>query len=164
VRIARKVPSRGESCRNARPSGLLLDFEPGSDDALYISESRWSELKQRVGSHSIKDASTYYPFAGGLLDCKTAIVESLNIGGCSIADAAVFVYPEASKHELEAWGTLGMQCFLGTRMVLDFERKRMWIRKTEEVSAWLEPSCAHCAEDCARPDSCWSEKTPSKGA
>lgn len=113
------IPIAGEN--------INLQFDTGSGKGLSLSEDSWSKIQQRINRIKLSNGKDLYPYIG-LLPCKKGVIPKLEFGSRIVKDASVSVFPNDSPIVDQGSGLVGMQYFLDTTVVLDFERNIMWIK------------------------------------
>ena len=79
-----------------------------------------------MGNVKLKSAKDFYPYMGKI-NCKKGKIAAFNFADRIIKNAKVSVYPDDSPILEECDGLLGMEYFLDSIVVLDFEQDLMWI-------------------------------------
>jgi len=106
-------------------NSMPLFFDTGSGAGLLLSAERWEAISDKVIVKKFKNSKKNNSWIGWF-KCRKAIVSKLDILGRTIKNAEVLILPENSP--LKVKGLLGMEYFQDTVMVLDFERKLLWIK------------------------------------
>lgn len=105
-----------------------LQLDTGSGRGLAISEGLWEKIRENITPIKLRRGKDLYPYIG-LLSCKRGVVPELEVGGRTVANAKISIFPDDSPIVDVCSGLLGMQYFQDTAIVLDFERDSMWVRK-----------------------------------
>jgi hypothetical protein len=106
---------------------IELQLDTGSGRGLAIGEMPWDQIRQKIPEVRLSKAVELYPYIGRL-PCRQGIIPRFRIGNRTIDNAGVSVFPDNSPLLQGCSGLLGMQYFRDTVIVLDFERKLMWLR------------------------------------
>ncbi len=112
---------------------MNLMFDTGCPPALFTTEKKWGQIRNRFRAIRKSIKKVYLPLAGGNIRARTVIVRDLDIGNRVVKKAYVCILPDDNSvfpGLTRQDGILGMQCFADTTIVLDFERKVMWVKDT----------------------------------
>jgi hypothetical protein len=109
---------------------IELQLDTGSGRGLAIREQLWEKMREKIRNIKLKEGCDLYPYIG-LLPCRRGVIRELEIGGRTVKNAEVSVFPTDSPLVKNCRGLLGMQCFRDTVIVLDFENKLMWIKNPQ---------------------------------
>jgi hypothetical protein len=104
-----------------------LQLDTGSGRGLAITRELWEQMPEKVRCIKLTRARDLYPYIGQLL-CKRGVATELEVGGRTVRNAQISVFPDDSPIVDQCSGMLGMQYFQDTVMVLDFERDLMWVK------------------------------------
>ncbi len=115
------VPIAGEE--------ITLQLDTGNGRGLAIKEDLWEKMPNKIKNIRLAKGRDLYPYIGNLV-CKRGIIPQVEVGDVTVHNAKVSVFPDDSPLLEDCQGLLGMQCFQGTTMVLDFERNLMWVKST----------------------------------
>ena len=114
-----KIPIAGENAD--------IQFDTGSGRGLSLSEDLWHKIQNKYKRIRLSKGKDLYPYMG-LLSCKKGVIPELEFGDLIVKNAHVSVFPNDSPVVDQGSGLVGMQYFLDTVVVLDFERNLMWIK------------------------------------
>ncbi len=114
-----KIPIAGEETE--------LQLDTGSGKGLAISEELWEKMRENIPPVKLRKGKDLYPYIGSL-SCKRGVVPELGVGGRTVTNAKISVFPDDSPIVDGCSGLLGMQYFQDTAVVLDFERDVMWVK------------------------------------
>jgi len=106
---------------------MKVQLDTGSANALAIAERQWEILSRRVKKPRLKEGIDLYPYISQLA-CKRGVIRELQIGDRCIRDAKISVFPSDSPLLRQCKAILGTQYFQDTVIVLDFERRIMWVK------------------------------------
>jgi len=106
---------------------IELQLDTGSGRGLAIAEELWEKIRERIPDVKLCKGRDLYPYIGWL-SCKRGIISKLEVGGRTVKDAKISIFPNDSDLIEQCEGLLGMQYFQDTVMVLDFERNLMWVK------------------------------------
>jgi len=106
---------------------LRLQLDTGSGRGLAITEQAWRRISPELYPVNLRRTKELYPYIGRL-DCRRGVVSHMNIGGRIVRRAEVSIFPDDSPLLEQCEGMVGMQCFQGTIIVLDFQRCQLWVR------------------------------------
>lgn len=106
---------------------VKLQLDTGSGRGLAITEELWEKIREKVSNVTLREAKDLYPYIGWL-SCKRGVISKLEVGGRTVNDAKISIFPNDSDLIEQCEGLLGMQYFQDTAMVLDFERNLMWVK------------------------------------
>ena len=92
-----------------------------------MNQDLWQRINKDFKDIRLKKGKDFYPYIGKL-KCEYAFVPKINIAGRALENARISVFPDDSLLLEECDGMLGMQYFLDTVIVLDFERNLLWVK------------------------------------
>jgi len=116
-----------------------LQLDTGSGRGLAIAEELWEKMYNKTQPVKLHKGRDLYPYIGWLL-CKRGVIPVLELGNRVVKDAMISVFPNDSPILDESSGLIGMQCFQDTVMVLDFERRLMWVKAPQSLRLTLTNS------------------------
>jgi hypothetical protein len=102
------------------------EFDTGAAPGLILTESIWSKISSGLNIRHQEKARLRTPLSGWLPSRKIT-VEQLDLGNISINDARIHVIADDNPFGPDEF-TLGIGFFRETVIVLDFERKILWVR------------------------------------
>ncbi|HEW79341.1 MAG TPA: hypothetical protein ENH34_05185 [Phycisphaerales bacterium] len=114
-----KIPIAGEE--------IELQLDTGSGRGLAITEELWKRMRKKIRNVKLRKGRDLYPYIGWLA-CRRGVITELKVGGRTIKNAKISIFPNDSPLVEQCDGLLGMQFFQDTTMVLDFERNLMWVK------------------------------------
>ncbi len=106
-----------------------LQLDTGSGRGLAITEELWEKMGHAIGRIKLRSGKDLYPYVGSL-PCRRAIFPKLEVGGRTVGNARISIFPNDSPIMGCCSGLLGMQFFQDTAMVLDFDRDLMWVKNS----------------------------------
>jgi hypothetical protein len=124
-RLCLELPIEGRS--------MILEFDTGYRGTLLVGEQTWQQLKERLPGTKSSGKELYGPELGGKLSARSFVVGKLHVGDRVVKKAAIHMMPDDApliRSFKKAQGLLGMDCFESTMIVLDFERKALWVKNT----------------------------------
>jgi hypothetical protein len=104
-----------------------LQLDTGSGKGLAVSEWLWEKMREDIPLIKLETGKDLYPYIGSIA-CKRGVVSALEVGGRTVTNAKISIFPDDSPIVNDCSGLLGMQYFEDTVMVLDFERNLMWVK------------------------------------
>ncbi len=104
-----------------------LQLDTGSGRGLAIGEELWERVRAKIHVPNLRKGKDFYPYIGRLA-CRRGVVAKLEVGGRTVRNAEISIFPNDSPLLLECEGLVGMQYFQNTVAVLDFERNLMWVK------------------------------------
>jgi hypothetical protein len=114
---------------------MTLVFDTGYRGTLLVGEKAWQQVEERLPGVKSDGKPLYGPLMGGKLSSRSLVVGKLRVGDEVVKNATVNVMPDDTpllKSFKKAQGLLGMDCFKGTTIVLDFEQKVLWVKNRAE--------------------------------
>ena len=114
---------------------IVWFLDTGSSGTLDLNRQtaeRIIEGRAETDKLRIRNGESFAPFAGGKSYEKCFAIQRLAFGEGILTKAGISFIPDRDAYEGEDYqGTIGFGLFKKTVMVLDFERKRMWVKKAE---------------------------------
>jgi len=108
-----------------RPTHLQLDT--GSGRGLALGQSLWADIQDKFDKVRLTRGTDLYPYIGQL-PCERGTIKELSFGDRIIQNAQISVLPDDSPVLDTERGLIGMQYFADTIVVLDFDRKLVWVK------------------------------------
>ncbi len=105
-----------------------LQLDTGSGRGMAIKEELWEKIRNNLDAVKLKKGRDFYPYIGNLT-CKKGKVPVLELGNRIIKNADISVFKDDSTLLDGCDGLVGMQYFMNTVLVLDFEHELMWLRE-----------------------------------
>jgi len=118
TRLIVDIPLAGQTQR--------IEFDSGASPGLILTESIWAKISSGLHILNQEKDQLRTPLSGWLPSRKIT-VEQLALGNISINDAMIHVIADDNPFGKDEF-TLGIGFFRETVIVLDFERKILWVR------------------------------------
>ena len=103
-----------------------IEFDTGAAPGLILTESTWAKISSGLNIRYQEKGQLRTPLSGWL-PCRMITVEQLALGNISINDARIHIIADDNPFGKDEF-TLGIGFFRKTVIVLDFERKILWVR------------------------------------
>ena len=107
-----------------------LQLDTGSGKGLAIGERLWNQIKDELKRVKLKKGKDFYPYIGNLT-CKKGKALELEFGNRIVKNPEISIFNDDSPLLDGCEGLVGMQYFLNTVFVLDFEHDLMWLREQD---------------------------------
>jgi hypothetical protein len=104
---------------------VQLYLDTGSGGGLRLNEQIWEKLRGKIPINKLKNGNFRTAFLENIA-CKKGAVKELDIGGRTIKNVEIVVFPDDNPTNLQT--LLGMKYFRDTIIVLDFQRKLLWVK------------------------------------
>ncbi len=117
-RIMVDIPIAGQTCNiyfDTCGAGTML--KPGM----------WEKIRNKITATIPKD-SKFLSYQHGFLPCRKTIVKKLDVGNIVLNNTEISILPEDTLYLSNIPGYISIWTFKDTSVVLDFERKLLWIK------------------------------------